>query len=258
MMMFNRDRQFKKSVMAPAAAMARMDDSVQEVVVTGSRVQQEQLGDLKLYRIPDRTTVAARQSKQVRLMDRERIPVSTVYAFESPLMMMRGMCNRRIACCAPKTPSPTIWGCHCLPAASMSMGNGTAAPCCNTNPSSRTWRSTKRSKSTWEPSPMSRSGRGRVRLADTAHAKQVPWLPGIKLRSVNGAIWVMSRSATPCRIRSISNCSNISTKGRPWCAPIVRSAARTGVHVPPESAAQGSITVHYQLAETEDQAVRSP
>jgi hypothetical protein len=42
-------------------------------------VEQEQLGDLKLYRVPDRTTVAARQSKQVRLLDRQGIPVSFVY-----------------------------------------------------------------------------------------------------------------------------------------------------------------------------------
>ena len=39
-------------------------------------VQQEQLGDLKLYRVPDRTTVAARQSKQVRLLDRLAVPVT--------------------------------------------------------------------------------------------------------------------------------------------------------------------------------------
>jgi hypothetical protein len=57
---------------APAAMMA--------VTVTAQkRVEQEQLGDLKLYRVPDRTTVAARQSKQVRLLDRQAIPVSFVY-----------------------------------------------------------------------------------------------------------------------------------------------------------------------------------
>jgi hypothetical protein len=43
------------------------------------QVVQEQLGDLKLYRVPDRTTFAGRQSKQVRLMDRGAIPVNTVY-----------------------------------------------------------------------------------------------------------------------------------------------------------------------------------
>lgn len=70
------DRMFKKALAAPAAAL-------QEVVVTGARrAQLEQLGDLKLYRVPDRTTVASRQSKQVRLLDRSNIPVSRVYGAE--------------------------------------------------------------------------------------------------------------------------------------------------------------------------------
>jgi hypothetical protein len=70
------DRMFKKSA-APAA------EALASVIVTGARnVQQEQLGDLKLYRVPERTTVASRQSKQVRLMDRERIPIARVYGAE--------------------------------------------------------------------------------------------------------------------------------------------------------------------------------
>jgi len=68
------DRMFKKSVSAPAAAFA-----LQEVSLSANRVQQEQLGDLKLYRVPERTTIASRQSKQVRLMDRSGIPVNTIY-----------------------------------------------------------------------------------------------------------------------------------------------------------------------------------
>ncbi len=64
-----------------AAPMAARALSLQEVSVTGARnVQQEQLGDLKLYRVPERTTVASRQSKQVRLMDRAQVPITTVYA----------------------------------------------------------------------------------------------------------------------------------------------------------------------------------
>jgi hypothetical protein len=70
------DRMFKLSANAPAPAAM----SLQEIVVTGAKkVQQEQLGDLKLYRVPDRTTLASRQSKQVRLMDQSDIPVDTVY-----------------------------------------------------------------------------------------------------------------------------------------------------------------------------------
>jgi hypothetical protein len=66
------DRMFKRSVAAAPAAQA--------ITVTATRnVQQEQLGDLKLYRIPSRTTVASRQSKQVRLMDRAHIPIARVY-----------------------------------------------------------------------------------------------------------------------------------------------------------------------------------
>jgi hypothetical protein len=62
----------KASGVVPMAMMA--------ITATANRnVEQEQLGDLKLYRVPDRTTVASRQSKQVRLLDRAAIPVALVY-----------------------------------------------------------------------------------------------------------------------------------------------------------------------------------
>lgn len=68
------DRLAKTQVLAAAAP------ALEEIVLTARRnVQQEQLGDLKLYRIPDRTTVASRQSKQVRLLDRLGIPVDRVF-----------------------------------------------------------------------------------------------------------------------------------------------------------------------------------
>jgi hypothetical protein len=63
----------------PVSAPAMLQESV---VVTAQKVAQEQLGDLKLYRVPARTTLASRQSKQVRLMDRSSIPVNTVYGAE--------------------------------------------------------------------------------------------------------------------------------------------------------------------------------
>ena len=72
---------FALSAPAPAMAMRSLNkasDALQDVVVTGT-ARQEQLGDLKLYRVPNRTTVASRQSKQVRLLDRSAIPVTTVY-----------------------------------------------------------------------------------------------------------------------------------------------------------------------------------
>jgi hypothetical protein len=72
------DRMFMRSVAAPAPAAM-----LEGVVVTGAkRVQQEQLGDLKLYRVPERTALASRQSKQVRLMDQLSIPVTTVYGLD--------------------------------------------------------------------------------------------------------------------------------------------------------------------------------
>jgi hypothetical protein len=76
---------------SPLAAGADNEGLLQELAVTSlaapaamrsfakKTVEQEQLGDLKLYRVPDRTTVASRQSKQVRLLDRSAIPVSSVY-----------------------------------------------------------------------------------------------------------------------------------------------------------------------------------
>jgi hypothetical protein len=77
----------------------------EEIMVTGSRVmmdlvmpapepvpapapppvmmaQQEELGDLKLYRIPEPVTVAARSQKQVALLEREGVKVETVYRLD--------------------------------------------------------------------------------------------------------------------------------------------------------------------------------
>ena len=59
---------------APAPLMMRAMSSA-----PAQKVVQEQLGDLKLYRVPQRTTVAARQLKQVRLLDQADVPVRHVY-----------------------------------------------------------------------------------------------------------------------------------------------------------------------------------
>jgi hypothetical protein len=60
----------------PPPAMAARDD----VVVTGSRVaRQDDLGDYKIYTLPERTTVAARQTKQVRFLERRDVPVERRY-----------------------------------------------------------------------------------------------------------------------------------------------------------------------------------
>lgn len=61
-------------------AMRAMDvEAPQDIVVTARRVVQEDLGDLKLYRVPDRTTVAAMAQKQVALLERKAVPVGIVH-----------------------------------------------------------------------------------------------------------------------------------------------------------------------------------
>ncbi|MGH7020618.1 MAG: DUF4139 domain-containing protein [Brevundimonas sp.] len=60
----------------PAPMAMRAD----EIIVTGSRVaRQGDLGDYKIYTLPERTTVAARQTKQVRFMEREGVAYDRVY-----------------------------------------------------------------------------------------------------------------------------------------------------------------------------------
>jgi len=59
-----------------------------EIIVTGSRMafapvmmaEQEDLGDLKLYRVPEPVNVAARATKQVALLHRERVQMARIYA----------------------------------------------------------------------------------------------------------------------------------------------------------------------------------
>jgi hypothetical protein len=68
------------TVMAARKTMAPMpmaSMAVDEIAVTGT--QQEQLGDLKLYRVPWRTSVSSRQIKQVRMLDRLAVPVKLIY-----------------------------------------------------------------------------------------------------------------------------------------------------------------------------------
>jgi hypothetical protein len=67
-----------------------------DIVVTGSRIprpnllsvvpvtvisaEQEELGDLKLYRIPEPVTVAAHAQKQIALLSRSRVPFDKIYS----------------------------------------------------------------------------------------------------------------------------------------------------------------------------------
>ncbi len=54
---------------------------LQEVVVTGSRVPAGRLGDYKIYRLPEVTDVAARQTKQVQFLDQVAVPFERVYTY---------------------------------------------------------------------------------------------------------------------------------------------------------------------------------
>ncbi len=58
---------------APPPA-AEMQDAAMAVEVI-----QEELGDLKLYRVPERVSVLSRQAKQVRMFDRADVPIARVY-----------------------------------------------------------------------------------------------------------------------------------------------------------------------------------
>ncbi|MCW4463376.1 hypothetical protein OK349_16840 [Sphingomonas sp. BT-65] len=63
----------------PPAPMAMRAEAI---VVTGSRMRkvvQEDLGDLKAYRVPEPTTVAAKSQKQVALLAKDAVPVRIVY-----------------------------------------------------------------------------------------------------------------------------------------------------------------------------------
>lgn len=57
----------------------------------------EQLGDLKLYRVPEPTTIAAHESKQVRLLEAADVPATRLAAFDLPAAgQMRNVAASRI------------------------------------------------------------------------------------------------------------------------------------------------------------------
>lgn len=71
--------QIRLEVSAPMRALAAQAPPPPAVLV-----KLEQLGDLKLYRVPERTTLKSRQIKQVRLLDRQDIPVELFYGADLP------------------------------------------------------------------------------------------------------------------------------------------------------------------------------
>ncbi|CAN5458486.1 DUF4139 domain-containing protein [soil metagenome] len=64
----------------PAPAPMAMAMRSMDIVVTSARkAAQEELGDLKLYRIEDRVTVAAKAQKQVAMLAKDSIPFAATY-----------------------------------------------------------------------------------------------------------------------------------------------------------------------------------
>jgi hypothetical protein len=69
-----------------AMRMAAPADGVQEMVVTAERrlAKQGDLGDYKLYTLPEPTTVAARQTKQVMFLDQKGVRYERIYTYRQP------------------------------------------------------------------------------------------------------------------------------------------------------------------------------
>lgn len=65
----------------PPSAPMMESRAVMDITVTGARriAKQEDLGDLKLYRLPDAVTVAARSQKQVAMLMRDGVALDTLY-----------------------------------------------------------------------------------------------------------------------------------------------------------------------------------
>jgi hypothetical protein len=68
-------------VYAPIAVSGFADSSdVEAVIVTGSRIaRQSELGDYKLYSLPENTTISAHQTKQVMMLDEPSVRFRRVY-----------------------------------------------------------------------------------------------------------------------------------------------------------------------------------
>ena len=67
---------------APPPAVMALEE-VQDIVVTGARrmAEQSDLGDYKLYTLPEPVTVAARQTKQVAFLDQKDVAFQRLYVF---------------------------------------------------------------------------------------------------------------------------------------------------------------------------------
>ncbi len=242
-----RDRMFMKAAAAPSAAL-------EEAAVTGARrAQLEQLGDLKLYRVPDRTTVASRQSKQVRLLDRSNIPVSRVYGAElgpdladgpdAAYLLLRTVNNKANHLGLP-LPSGRV--------AAFAVGNGEKLLLreadlrdlavdeeveINVGDSADVQITAEKEKTTIDP----------------AHTKLLPLVPGLKLRSVrvedvNKVVISNARPAPiPFELRlTLAEGERVIRADHPLGTKNGRPLFRLTVP------GNGTVTVHYQTQNTRD------
>ena len=95
---------------APPMMVASPSAQIDEIVVTGSRItrklaEQGELGDYKIYSLPEPTTVASRQTKQVRFLDQPSVTYERVYQVQAydrgdaepvaPTLLLRARNDRR-------------------------------------------------------------------------------------------------------------------------------------------------------------------
>ena len=138
----------------------RSRQPLRDIAVTAQRVEQEQLGDLKLYRVPDRTTVA-------RAASRSRCGCSIAWPFRSPrfiapISLGATVARRRYPCIGAGIPTAAHQERHgASSGTSVAFGAcrrvrefAIAKPCSCTNPGCAISRSTRRWRSIWAKVPM--------------------------------------------------------------------------------------------------------
>jgi hypothetical protein len=78
---------FKRARLPQASPIAvESADGLAEIMVTAQsrmQAQMRELGDYKLYAMPEPTTIAARQSKQVQFLSEKRVPFTRIYTFRA-------------------------------------------------------------------------------------------------------------------------------------------------------------------------------
>jgi hypothetical protein len=244
---------------APPPMAARM--SIQEVMVTASqKVQQEQLGDLKLYRVPERTTLASRQSKQVRLLDRSGIPVAIVYGSDVGETNDTGTAFAASRLLRTKNTVANHLGLP-LPSGSVAVFGNLGEQRLLEHESNL------RDIAVDEVVEINLGESSDVQVAaikekvgiDAAHADLLPLVPGVSLRSVN--IDAANRVAI-----SNAQATDIQFELRlqlPEGARVVRAdhalGAKNGRPIfRLKVAANETVTVRYQVARTGGQILRTP